>query len=81
MTVKGKTLDKTTALVVVMDMREQLICEIETAIDRRQSGNAAWALQALRGFDSLAERLGYLDNREWERNELSKRIVSILSLP
>ena len=78
---KLKPIDQTAAVVAVVEMREQLIEEIEKAIDFRQSGNAARGLQALRGFDSLAERLGLLDDREWEREDLSHRIIAILSLP
>ena len=73
--------DRTGAVVAAMAMREQLIEEIEKAIYFRQSGNAARALQVLRGFDSLAERLCLLDDRDWERRELSDKIMDILSLP
>ena len=65
---KNENFDETAALVVVMDMRERLICEIENAIRFLQSGNAARALQALRGFDRCVEILGI-------------KVLSILSLP
>ena len=77
---RAKEFDTTAAVIAVVDMREQLIQEIEKAIDFRQCRNAARALQALRGFDSLAERLGLLDDREWERRELSEKIADTLSL-
>ena len=76
-----KPIDQTAAVVAVVEMREQLIEEIERAIYLRQIGNAGRALQALRGFDSLAERLGLLDDREWERDELARRVIDTLSLP
>lgn len=77
---KLKPIDQTAAVIAVVEMREQLIEEIEKAIDRRQSGSARQGLVALRWFDTLAERLGLLDDREWERQELSKRVIDTLSL-
>ena len=77
---RAKEFDTTAAVIAVVDMREQLIQEIEKAIDLRQCRNAARALQALRGFDSLAERLGLLDDREWERKELGEKIADALSV-
>ena len=78
---KNENFDQTAALVVVVAAREQLIEEIEKAIEFNQSGNAGRALQALRGFDRCAEILGILDDHEWERQELSDKVLSILSLP
>ena len=77
---RAKEIDVTAAVVAVVEMREQLIEEMEKALDLRQCRNAARALQALRGFDLLAERLGLLDDREWERKELGEKIADALSV-
>lgn len=78
---KVGTIDKTEATLQAVKMREDLIEQIEKALARRQSGAAGRAIQVLKGFDALAEKLGLLDDREWERNELSDRLMDILSLP
>ena len=78
---KVETIDKPEATLQVVKMREDLIEQIEKALSLRQSGSAGRALQVLKGFDSLAERLGLLDDREWERKELNDRLMDVLSLP
>lgn len=77
---KVGTIDKVEATLQVVKMREDLIEQIEKALSFRQTGSAGRALQVLKGFDSLAERLGLLDDRQWEREELRDRLLDILSL-
>lgn len=78
---KVGTIDKTEATLLVVKMREDLIEQIEKALYLCQTGSAGRALQVLKGFDSLAERLGLLDDRQWERTELTDRLLRALSLP
>lgn len=66
--------------IATVAMREELIEAIENALDFRQPGVASRGYQALVGFDSLAERLGILDDRSAERWELNQKIIDSVSI-